>query len=82
MKKIHMVDVVSQYEKYAIEINKRILSVIDNMNKKQLSEENEENLNEDVKFIEKKLEFGKQVMKIYKDKNALEKFEEKKESKE
>ena len=29
------------------------------MNKKQLSEENEENLNEDVKFIEKKLEFGK-----------------------
>ena len=52
------------------------------MNKKQLSEENEENLNEDVKFIEKKLEFGKQVMKIYKDKNALEKFEEKKETKE
>ena len=29
MKKIHMVDVVSQYEKYAIEINKRILSVIE-----------------------------------------------------
>ena len=37
----------------------RILSVIDNMNKGHLLEENEENLNEDIKFIDKKLEFGK-----------------------
>ena len=51
------------------------------MNKKQLLEENEENLEEDVKFIDKKLEFGKQVMKVYKDNTAVEKFEEKKESK-
>ena len=29
------------------------------MNKEQLIEENEENLNEDIKFIDKKLEFGK-----------------------
>ena len=51
------------------------------MNNEQLSEESEDNLNEDIKFIDKKLEFGKQVMKIFKDKTALEKFEEKKESK-
>ena len=29
------------------------------MNKEQLIEESEENLNEDIKFIDKKLEFGK-----------------------
>ena len=29
------------------------------MNKEQLVEESEENLNEDIKFIDKKLEFGK-----------------------
>ena len=29
------------------------------MNKLLLSEENEKNLSEDIKFIEKKLEFGK-----------------------
>ena len=29
------------------------------MNKEQLSEESEDNLNEDIKFIDKKLEFGK-----------------------
>ena len=29
------------------------------MNNEQLSEESEDNLNEDIKFIEKKLEFGK-----------------------
>ena len=51
------------------------------MNNEQLTEESEDNLNEDIKFIDKKLEFGKQVMKIFKDKTALEKFEEKKESK-
>ena len=28
MKKIQMVDVVSQYEKYSVEINKRILDVV------------------------------------------------------
>ena len=29
------------------------------MNKEQLVEENEENLNEDIKLIDKKMEFGK-----------------------
>ena len=29
------------------------------MNNEQLSEESEDNLNEDIKFIDKKLEFGK-----------------------
>ena len=59
----------------------RLITLIDNVNKQDFSEQKEENLEEDIKFINSKLGFGEEAITAFKNKTALVKYEKKEEPK-